>query len=235
MTRASVLALSLLVVSGAAHGGSFGEKAGQVDAERRTRVPPVFANLETHEDVQSFVGVRVVDCTAAPDGGEICTWRLGHSSPAWKPLAAALGSRRDRLHVVARFGSDPSEPLRFIDAWLSNSRWSPWYKIPPTPRERRTKRKKLRAENAQRHEDAQAYLAEARTLDDLLGVMGFGPASCSRDGALYLCVWHLTRITWGHALLAATIESDKKLRLECRLPAGGGPRSTGSCDVVIDR
>ena len=114
-----------------------------------------------------------------------------------------------------------------------NSRESDWYVTP-----RRGKGSRAKAERRRKKQEARdgsvAALAHARTLGALNRLIGQSPDGCNlhSDGH-YTCMWRASRATYGHALLAATIDTDSKVHLTCQLPEDGSDRHRDSCNVVI--
>ena len=81
-------------------------------------------------------------------------------------------------------------------------------------------------------ERASAALAAARTLWQLIDLVGVGPKACKVDSRQLSCVWPVSYHTIGYSLLARTINSKRKrLALECVLSAEGSERAEDSCHV----
>jgi hypothetical protein len=204
--------------------------AGAQDAD-------VLAAQRTRVELDAFLGRPAARCIASSAGLELCEWQLGNRDAAWRPLARSIDTD-SRINVLCEIPADGAARAPG-SCWLypRRSDHGPWTipNLQPTKSsggsvaDRRAARERLVRR-------AEAALAQARTLLEISRLIGAAPDACvpAEPGAR-TCLWRATSRTWGHGMLAATIEAPrrKKLRLECRLPADGGPRGADSCKVEI--
>ena len=79
-------------------------------------------------------------------------------------------------------------------------------------------------------------IAAARTLADLIHLVGAVPTACERVAqGERACVWQASSRTYGHGTLAFSIDAlpRERVMMRCLLPADGSPRSTDSCSVEV--
>ena len=85
-------------------------------------------------------------------------------------------------------------------------------------------------------QQASAELAAARTLPQLVSLMGAAPDSCAvlGDGTRG-CAWFATSAVYGHGTLAFSLpaSTEDRVRMRCVLPADGSPRADGSCHLEV--
>lgn len=199
-------------------------------------VDPLAAE-RTRADLVLALGHPRTDCVASRPGLELCEWSLGNRDAAWKELARTIGTDA-RVAVVCELPADGS-PRAAGSCTLHprESNHAPWA-LPNVAASRRgsgslAERRAARERVSQR---AQATLAQARTLVEISRLIGAAPDQCLEiEPGLQSCLWRATSRTFGHGMLAATIEAPrrKKLRLECRLPTDDTPREANSCSVEI--
>jgi len=203
----------------------------------RAQDADALAAQRTRAGLEAFLGAPAAHCVTDAGGLELCEWALGNRDAAWKTLARSIDTD-SRINVLCELPPDRAARARgscSVHARRSDQHDWTIPNLRPTKNsggsvsERRAARERL----IQR---ANAALAQARTLLELSRLVGAAPDECvTSQPGVRSCLWRATSRTQGHGLLAATIQapSRKKLRLECRLPADGGPRETGSCQVEI--
>ncbi len=193
-------------------------------------------DLRTRPEIDGFVGHAPERCTPASPRDELCTWLLTGRDAAWRPLASMLGSsdRLNLLCVVPRDsgarapGSCSVHPRR-----SDRRRWS------PAPQSGAAQKRQARHHQTESREEfavrAQAEIAQASDLAALSRLVGDAPDQCSPADAALVCVWRASNQTYGHGILAASIQASvrKKVRMSCVLPDDGSARDADSCAVVV--
>jgi hypothetical protein len=199
-------------------------------------VDGVLAAYPRKADLSGFVGASPVACLPASARTELCEWQAGHAEAGWRDLAAAIATG-DRVNLICELPLDGTR--RAPGSCTVHPRRSNRYawRLPRThgPGASTGTREAARLRR-EYFETADRWMRAARTLPELSRLMGSLPEPC-RDGpgATRVCLWRTTRHTPGHGTLAVWIGADKskKIRLECTLPADGGPRAPGSCDAEV--
>ena len=206
-------------------------------AAARSEAPEALDAQRTRAELDVLFGRPPASCVAVGAGLSLCQWWLGDRDPAWASLARSIdtSARVNVLCVVpddggARApGSCTVHPRRSQRQGWEVPNLHPPRRGDPPLEDRRAARERLALR-------AEAELAQAETLLELSRLVGAAPDQClSPQPAIRSCVWHATSRTEGHGMLAARIAAPKrkKVRLECRLPADGAPRSAESCRVEI--
>jgi hypothetical protein len=230
--RARISALGIACALGA-HAVALGGAA----TDARARGADALAAQATRAELDAFLGQPPALCVASDAGLELCEWRLSSRDPAWTSLAASIGTD-SRVNVLCEIpgggaarapGSCSVHPRR-----SARRGWEiPNLVVRKGSNQSRADRRAARERLVRR---AEAMLAEAETLVELSRLVGAAPDQCrGLESGTRSCLWRATSRTEGHGMLAASILAPqrKKVRLECRLPAGGAPRGAGSCKVEI--
>jgi hypothetical protein len=205
--------------------------------DTRIAVEAAMGDARTRAAIDDFVGHGPARCISVTRRDEICTWMLAGQSTAWRPLADTIPSsdRLNLLCVVPADGSPRAAASCSVHPRRSDrQRWGP-----PKQGAAGHKGRRRVPERAQVRDDlarkAQAEIDAARTLADLSRLMGDAPDECVAAGADQTCLWRTTRYTFGHGMVAASIQApmSKKVRLTCVVPVDEGPRDANSCSAVI--
>lgn len=215
-----------------AAGPSTPAQAEEPAAAGRDAVEAFLCDARSKEAVDHAVGGVPYMCATGPRGEQICTWQLSKRNVGWKSLAPTIPTS-SRINLVCGFEADGQRLRGGCSVRPRNSRESEWYVAPRQGKGSRAKleRRKKRQDALERSE---AALATALTVGAVSRLVGQGPDRCtaSSDG-YYSCLWRASRSTYGHALLAVQIDTDKKVHLNCRFPWDGGDRAPDSCYVSI--
>ena len=156
-------------------------------------------------DVSWKIGSGPLYCATVP-GRQICTWH-----------------EKRTQHVVCDFDEAGIRTERWCLKTSDNEVMSS-FPGPPHRRKARTSNRDLR--NA-----AQEKLGALRTLDDVIELVGAGPASC-RVGETITCSWKLVRRTPGYILFSRVANAPgKKLDVLCRFD-GSGEVLSDECHVA---
>jgi hypothetical protein len=82
-------------------------------------------------------------------------------------------------------------------------------------------------------EAAKKKFEQARTLFDMISLVGRAPDACVSGGTIY-CTWSIARRAPGYITLArAEDASGKRLRLSCQFPSLLEPRGADSCRLGL--
>lgn len=208
-------------------------------ADRQLTVNMILADADDHHQLSSLAGGLPEACVEITASTRICQWRLGSRHRGWARLAAAIGTR-DQINLLCELPSDasPREPESCGVFPRRSNRTL--FRVPNRTRAGSVHRgKQQRVELRARYRRlANDRLDAARTAVELSRLMGAAPDRCDVVDANYRgCVWRASNRTYGHGTLVESIGAEKRqrMRLECRLPANGGPREEGSCWVTVDR
>lgn len=197
----------------------------------------ILQDMRTQEAIGTFVGSPPDLCVNAGPSTRFCSWALGSRNPRWRELAGAIGSH-DRINLLCelpRGGGDRPSASCSVFPRRSNRYL---YELPPSgPKSRTGSPTPGRADvRATHRETASREIAGARTLRELITLMGAVPGGCERipDGARR-CVWMATSATYGHGTLAFSINASprEKVMMSCLLPGDGNPRRPGSCRLEV--
>jgi hypothetical protein len=169
-------------------------------------VAAAYAEAIDVSDVSSKIGSGPLYCATVP-GRQICTWHEQRTRHVVCDFDEA-GIRTERWCLRT---SDNEVMLSFPD--------------PAHRRKARTTKRDLR--NAAREK-----LGTLRILDDVIELVGAGPAWC-RVGEKITCGWKIVRRTPGYILFSRVANAPgKKLDVLCRFDRSGGLLSDG-CQVEL--
>ncbi len=170
------------------------------------RVASAYAEAIDVSDVSRKIGSGPLYCATVP-GRQICTWH-----------------EKRTQHVVCNF----DETGIRIDRWCLITSDNELMITFPGPAPRR----KARTANRDLRNAAREKLGALRTLDDVIELVGAGPAWCG-VGEMITCGWRLARRTPGYILFARVANAPgKKLDVLCRFDRSGGILSDG-CHVEV--
>jgi hypothetical protein len=205
-------------------------------ASSQSEVSRVLAGARTEGQLTEFSGVPTRICLEVPPSARLCEWQLAKRNYGWPELASALATE-DRINLLCILPADGS--ARSPDSCTAFPQRSNRYLYempysgPASPTEKRDPRAVARARYQQQ---ASAELAGARTLTQLVSLMGAAPNSCADLGdGTRGCAWFATSATYGHGTLAFSVpaSTEDRVRMRCVLPADGSPRADGSCHLEV--
>jgi len=200
--------------------------------------PPLadFEAAERKGDIVRLTGMPPTRCTWSAPDVELCTWRLANRDSAWWTLAPTVATKY-QVNLVCEFPTDGSAaaracavfprkslPVAVLPQVASRSAWAASEPhAPEPPRE---------PSAGDSRNEAQRQLDEAETVGQMTALVGDVPDLCeaASDGR-HFCVWSAGHQSQGYELLAATIDTRKRVQLSCAFPSDGGPRASGSCRV----
>ncbi len=188
-------------------------------AEDQERVAAVLSKFKTNADLDFYAEGPPAFCAEVSSDSKVCSWYFNNQKERWAALVEALNTKnRYQIMLVCELpvgggNREPDScrayPKHYSAGDFYSARWT----------------KKAR-------ERASATLAAARTLWQLIDLVGVGPKACKVDSGELSCVWPVSYHTIGYSLLARTINSKRKrLALECVLSAEGSERGEDSCHV----
>ena len=192
------------------------------------------ARFGTEGAISAFLGPRP-SCVSASSTTRLCEWLLSARDPGFRAVAAGIGTG-DRVGVLCELpaarverevGSCTGHPRRSNRSAYNVSRLNL-----KTAAARRRREHKLEVHR----ELASGELAAAGTLLSISRLLGCAPAQCDKiDAESQLCTWRLSKHTYGHGTVAASIraEMSKQVRLRCHLPLDGSLRTEDSCSAQI--
>jgi hypothetical protein len=158
-------------------------------------------------------------CVHSRPGYEICGWILSAKSPSWRPLADAA-STNYKLNVLCELPTAAG-----VQRQLDSCGVYPRIAL-PYEQARSVSERKLEATQS---------LASALTLFELSQLVGSAPEECWKRSATHQrCTWLVSDQTPGHALIAAVIGEERRVRLLCFVSYDGEARSPGSCRVTLE-
>ncbi len=171
------------------------------------RVATAYAEATDVSEFSWIIGSGPLYCANVP-GRQICTW-----------------DERRTQHVVCDFDEAGIRTGRSCLITSDN-------RVMQTFPNRTAHRRKARTANRDLRNAAQAKLGTLRTLDDVIELVGAGPAWCG-VGEKITCGWKLARRTPGYILFARVANAPgKKLEVWCRFDRSGGVLSDG-CHVKL--
>lgn len=223
--RTLVAAAAVLgLMAGAAHSDPEDPAAAPVSAEELLHAH------QTRAELSYFMGVQPFDCAQTSDSHRICTWSASRRQKSWALLAPTLPTR-DRVNLVCELPS--VEGPRSPDSCSLHPRRSNrtlWRGVTDPGEEAEGKMSGQELTAA-----ARGLVDRARTALELSRLVGQGPESCVLDQLVRRCLWRTTHRTEGHGTLAMAIGASvhKKVRMECWLPAEGGPRRLETCKIEV--
>lgn len=196
------------------------------------------ASFEIGRDKQSAImalGGAPVRCIEVPGASsELCEWRLGDRDLMWEELARAIETSA-RVGLVCRFDRETGVRERDgCEAFALRSNRNHFLE-----RRRVGKRGLAQRGESERVRKARAAAAAtitaARTLGEVVRVVGELPEMCFDDGGEKLCRWRTNARTPGHGSLAAWIEANprKRIRLTCRFPSDGSASASIPCSAEV--
>jgi hypothetical protein len=200
---------------------------------------PPLADFEAagrKEDIVRMTGMPATRCTWSRPQAELCTWRLANRDSAWWTLAPTVDTKY-QVNLVCEFPTDGSAtaractvfprkslPVAVLPQVASRSEWAATDRYAPEP-SREPSAGDSRGE-------AQRQLDEAETVAQMTALVGDVPDLCEAvSGGRQFCTWKAGNQAQGYELLAATIDTRKRVQLSCTFPSDGGPRASGSCRV----
>jgi hypothetical protein len=221
-----VLLAAALSAACASSLGSSDESAAQVDA--------VLLRYPFEYQVSAFVGVVPQSCFPLGFGNRLCGWTLGPNESGWQPLAATIPTA-DRINLICKLpvSSKEARKSRSCSVHPRRSDRGSW-----STGRGRARNSRRAAKRDDLHARANALLSEAGTLEQLSRLIGAVPDNCDQLGEIQRCQWIATSQTWGHTMLALAtgVNTAKKVRFTCMLPANGWPRRPDTClGVTSDR
>ena len=205
--------------------------------------PPLadFEAVKRKADVVRFTGTAPTRCTWSRPGNELCTWRLANRNAAWWTLAPTVETEY-QVNLVCEFPKDGSPRARACAVYPRKSRY--FSVTPPvaaagpsaaagTGAQRSYRAPAPQTDEAYLREEAQRSLDAAKTVREMVELVGDAPDSCvSVDRRSQECVWNAGDQALGYDLLAATIDADGRVQLRCRFPKDGRARAADSCRVA---
>lgn len=219
--RPVVVYLAMLAIAGAGRAGE--------------ETPHPLAGKTVGELSWEF-GLHPERCFSLPeaDGFEgACEWLVYDRLVTWEGLAERFGQEGD-FWLLCRFSTAGDD--RTVTRCQS---WSRERRIDIYPDRPRTVRRRgfgveLVSEKELK-EEAVAGMQAARTISDLVDLIGGVPEECLRlpDGGL-VCQWPVLRDRPGWRTIARWGDMpSKNFRLVCRFPSATGPRGEDSCKVSL--
>jgi hypothetical protein len=204
--------------------------------EGSTRVDRILEEKRGKDDLTRFAGRAPSVCVLSTATTELCEWQLGNRHAGWAPLAAAIDTT-DQVNLICELPSDGgprASRSRIAYPRRSNRGRFP---IPTASSTRRGQRSESPTEARERYRrQTNRALEAARTLLELVHLVGAAPNECSRQSsALQVCLWRATNRTYGHGTLAMSIGAPKgkRVRMQCQLPTDGSDRAPDSCRVEV--
>ena len=211
----------------------------QPSVEVERAVSDILRTAPNRMALTNLLGVDVDRCLETGEGTIHCAWHLRNKHAGWSELARVLATRK-RVAVVCELPEDGSD--RELDSCAarpqsSNRSMFNTSKGKAGPGSRKGGPRGPRDPNASREayaSIARQWLDGARTVAELTRLMGALPTSCEAGLGMpgkQVCVWKLTRRTYGHGTVAASEKAtlSKKMILRCTLPIDASPREAGSC------
>jgi len=205
--------------------------------EGSSSVDRILQDARGKDDLTSFAGRAPSICVISTATTEICEWQLGRRYAGWAPLAEAIDTR-DQVNLICELPSDGGPRTSgSCNAYprRSNRTRFPIPTVSSGPRRPQVENERAQVRARYRRQTSQA-LALARTLPELVHLMGAAPNDCvPQPGGLQVCLWRATNRTYGHGTLAMIIGAPKykRVRMRCRLPTDGSDRAPDSCSVEI--
>lgn len=231
-------AVAAAVIVGIATGGVPRARAGGAVAPAGS-APALLRPYETEAELSAYIGRRPLLCAQTSDSHRICTWTASKRQPAWSELAPTVPTE-DRVNLVCELptGDGPRKPGS-CSVHPRRSNRGAWRDAQLSDEER-ARQADAQASGGEGGEEqkraaARSVVDAARTALELSRMVGQGPERCELDRTTRSCLWRTTAKTQGHGTLAMAIGAPfhKKIRMECWLPAEGGPRRLETCKIEV--
>ncbi len=144
-------------------------------------------------------------CVAVGDEEQFCTWLVTSNHSGYLQLARAAEAKRE-VNLVCRVAK--TETLNGCDVFALN-----YDNSTGLPRGQNVTR--VRQQREQMKEEATATIESARTVLDVVALVGDAPDKCSL-GRMKECIWQIWHRTPGYSLIERSFgTSGKKYRLFC--------------------
>ena len=144
-------------------------------------------------------------CVAVDDAEQLCTWLVTSNHSGYLQLARAAEAKRE-VNLVCRITE--KETISSCDVFALNYDNS-------TGLPRGQSVTKVRRQREQMKEEATATIESARTVLDVVALVGEAPGKCSL-GRMKECIWQIWHHTPGYSLVERSFgTSGKKYRLFC--------------------
>jgi len=204
--------------------------------EGSTRVHQILDERRGKADLTQFAGRAPSVCVISSATTELCELQLGNRYAGWAPLAEAIDTT-DQVNLICELPSDGGpRASHSCNAYPRRSNRGR-FPLPNPSSAKKNRGGESRPEARERYKrQTNQALAGARTLPELVHLMGAVPSECSpQSGEFQVCLWRATARTYGHGTLAMSIGADKtkRVRMRCRLPTDGNDRAPDSCYVEI--
>lgn len=211
--------------------------ADEPTQQQQENVRKLLKEIRTKAAMDLFAGSPSKSCVDLPPDSRICSWRLNNSRENWEQMARALDTKY-RVALVCEFLTDGERNEDSCRAYPAHYEASSLPRVKESGGESswdagpifRSNKKEVTA-------DAVSRLSNARTLWQLIELVGFGPSMCTDESATHRrCVWRVRYHDIGYSVVAISghIRVGNKIRLVCILPRHGQERSDDSCHVEID-
>jgi hypothetical protein len=200
------------------------------------RVNRILEEEQGKDDLTRFAGRAPSVCVVSTATTELCEWQLGNRHAGWAPLAAAIDTT-DQVSLICGLPSDGSPRAAGSCNVYPRRSNRGRFPIPTASSTGRARGKESPAQARERYRrQTKQALATARTLPELVHLMGALPNECSpQSSELQVCLWRASARTYGHGTLVMSIGASKhkRVRMRCRLPTDGSDRAPDSCSVEV--
>lgn len=197
------------------------------------KINQLLADASNAAQISRAVGVEPHRCLDSSSSVEVCEWRLGARDRRWDDLARAIGTQK-RIAVICALPKDGSARLR--SSCVARPRGSNRTMF-STRKYRSAKNFDEADVRAHFGRLAQEWIDESLTMVSLSFLLGGVPSECSPPvEGRQACAWRLDDSQYGHGTVSAAVgaRGNRRVRLDCRLPADGTPRAVEACVASIE-